>query len=54
MRSLGGAQRAKDLPELNPVDQLTNQLNESKWGAQANVLFEGAGEILELDALEDE
>jgi DNA recombination protein RmuC len=54
MRSLGGAQRAKDLPELNPVDQLTNQLNESKWGAQENVLFEGAGEILELDALEDE
>jgi DNA recombination protein RmuC len=54
MRSLGGAQRAKDLPELNPVDQLTNQLNESKWGAQENVLFESAGEILELDALEDE
>jgi DNA recombination protein RmuC len=54
MRSLGGAQRAKDLPELNPVDQLTNQLNDSKWGVQENSLFEGVGEILELDAFEDE
>lgn len=55
MRSLGGAQRAKDLPELGPVDQLTNQLNEGKWGVgDDNVLFEGSGDILELDEFEDE
>jgi DNA anti-recombination protein RmuC len=55
MRSLGGAQRAKDLPELSPVDQLTNQLNDAKWGIDdENVLIEGAGDILELDVLEDE
>ena len=55
MRSLGGAQRAKDLPELSPVDQLTNQLNAAKWGIDdENVLIEGAGDILELDVLEDE
>jgi DNA recombination protein RmuC len=55
MRSLGGAQRAKDLPELSPVDQLTNQLNEGKWGiGEDNVLFEGSGDILELDEFEGE
>jgi len=55
MRSLGGAQRAKDLPELSPVDQLTNQLNDGKWGIDdENVLIEGAGDILELDVFEDE
>jgi DNA recombination protein RmuC len=55
MRSLGGAQRAKDLPELSPVDRLTNQLNEGKWGIDDdNVLFEGAGDIIELDEFEDE
>jgi DNA recombination protein RmuC len=55
MRSLGGAQRAKDLPELSPVDQLTNQLNDAKWGiGDDNVLFVGSGDILELDEFEDE
>jgi DNA recombination protein RmuC len=55
MRSLGGAQRAKDLPEHSPVDQLTNQLNEGKWGiGEDNVLFEGSGDILELDEFEGE
>jgi DNA recombination protein RmuC len=55
LRSLGGAQRAKDLPELSPVDHLTNQLNEGKWGIDdENALFVGAGDILELDEFEDE
>src|SRR5277367_4066249 len=55
MQSLGGAQRAKDLPELSPVEHLTNQLNEGKWGVPAeNVLFVEASEILELDEFEDE
>jgi DNA recombination protein RmuC len=55
LRSLGGAQLAKDLPELSPVDHLTNQLNEGKWGIEdENVLFVEAGEILELDEFEDE
>ncbi len=55
LRSLGGAQRAKDLPELGPVDRLTNQLNEVKWGIDdENALVEGAGDILELDEFADE
>ena len=33
LRSFGGAARAKDLPELAPVDQLTNQLNEASGGS---------------------
>ncbi len=55
MRALGGAQRAKDLPELHSVDQLTNQLSDAKWGINGdNVLFTGVDDILELDALDDE
>lgn len=50
LRSFGGAHRAKDLPELAPVDRLTSPLNESKWEIDdENALPEGVSEILELD-----
>jgi DNA recombination protein RmuC len=55
LRSFGGAQRAKDLPELASVDRLTTPLNEAKWGIDGdNELPEGAAEILELDIFDDE
>jgi DNA recombination protein RmuC len=55
VRKLGGAKRAKDLPELGPVHELTTSLNESKWGIDPdNPLPEGVSEILELEGVEDE
>ena len=55
LRSFGGAQRAKDLPELVSVDRLTTPLNEAKWGIDDdNALPEGSVEILELDIFDDE
>ena len=55
LRSFGGAQRAKDLPELESVDRLSSQLNEAKWGIDDdNALPEGASEILELDIFDEE
>jgi len=55
LRSYGGAQRAKDLPELATVDRLTTPLNEVTWGIDDdNALPDGASEILELDIFDDE
>jgi DNA recombination protein RmuC len=55
LRSFGGAQRAKDLPQLATVDRLTSPMNENKWGIDdENALPEGASEILELDIFDDE
>jgi DNA recombination protein RmuC len=55
LRSFGGAQRVKDLPELASVDRLSSQLNEAKWGIDDdNALPEGASEILELDIFDEE
>jgi DNA recombination protein RmuC len=55
LRSFGGAQRAKDLPELATVDRLTTPLNEVTWGIDdENALPEGTSEILELDIFDDE
>jgi DNA recombination protein RmuC len=55
LRSFGGAQRAKDLPELASVDRLTSPLNEVKWGIDDdNALPLGTSEILELDIFDDE
>jgi DNA recombination protein RmuC len=55
LRSFGGAQRAKDLPELASVDRLTSPLNESTWGIDDdNALLPGSSEILELDLFDDE
>ncbi len=55
LRSFGGAQRAKDLPELATVDRLTTPLNEVTWEIDdENALPEGTSEILELDIFDDE
>lgn len=55
LRSFGGPQRAKDLPELATVDRLTTPLNEVTWGIDdENALPDGASEILELDIFDDE
>jgi len=55
LQNLGGAARAKELPELTPVDRLTARLDEVKWGVDAgNPLPEGASEILELEGFEEE
>jgi DNA recombination protein RmuC len=55
LRSFGGAQRAKDMPELASVDRLTSPLNEVKWEIDdENALPEGTSEILELDIFDEE
>jgi DNA recombination protein RmuC len=55
LQNLGGAARAKELPELTPVDRLTARLDEVKWGVDAaNPLPAGASEILELEGFEEE
>ncbi len=54
VRNLGGAKRAKDLPELGTVNELATGLNESKWGLDSDQpLAEGASEILELEGFEE-
>jgi len=55
VRRLGGALRAKDLPELGALNELTTGLNDAKWGIDAdNPLPDGATEILDLDSFEEE
>ena len=55
VRKLGASVRAKDLPELGAVNELTTGLNETKWGIDPqNPLPESASEVLDLDALDDE
>jgi DNA recombination protein RmuC len=55
VRKLGGAKRAKDLPELGPVNELATGLNEGKWGIDAdNPLPEGVSEILELEGFDEQ
>ena len=55
VRRLGGALRAKELPELGALNELTTGLNDAKWGIDSdNPLPEGATEILDLDGFEDE
>lgn len=54
VRQLGGAKRAKELPELEAVDRLTTPMNDTKWGvSDDDALPEGAFEILELEAFEE-
>ncbi|HUX04007.1 MAG TPA: DNA recombination protein RmuC [Acidimicrobiales bacterium] len=54
LRGLGGAPRAKPLPELGEVNEFTTRLNEQKWGIGPETpLAEGASEILELDGDEE-
>ena len=55
VRKLGGSIRAKELPELGTVNELTTGLNEDKWGIDPdNPLPEGASDILELEEFDDE
>ena len=55
VRRLGGALRAKELPELGALNELTTGLNDAKWGIDAdNPLPDGATEILDLDGFEEE
>jgi DNA recombination protein RmuC len=55
MRGMGGAQRAKPLPQLESVDKSVMQLNEDRWGVGPdNPLVEGASDILELEEFDEE
>jgi DNA recombination protein RmuC len=55
LQSLGGVPRAKELPELTPVDRLTARLDEVKWGVDdAHPLPEGASDILDLEGFEEQ
>jgi DNA recombination protein RmuC len=54
VRKLGGAQRAKELPELGPVNELSTGLNDAKWGIDPdNPLPDGVSEILELEGFDE-
>ncbi|HUV58294.1 MAG TPA: DNA recombination protein RmuC [Acidimicrobiales bacterium] len=54
VRKLGGAKRAKDLPELGTVNELSSGLNEGKWGIDPeNPLPAGVSEILELEGFDE-
>jgi DNA recombination protein RmuC len=55
MRGMGGAHRAKALPELDSVNESVVQLNDEKWGVgMDNPLPEGVSEILELEGFDEE
>ena len=50
LRGLGGAQRAKPLPELSPLHELATQMSQDKWGiGPATPLVEGVSDIIELE-----
>jgi DNA recombination protein RmuC len=54
VRKLGGAQRAKELPELGPVNELSTGLNDAKWGIDPdNPLPDGVSKILELEGFDE-
>jgi DNA recombination protein RmuC len=54
LQDLGGAARAKELPELSHVDRLAARLDEVKWGVDdEHALPEGASVLLELEGFED-
>jgi DNA recombination protein RmuC len=55
MRGMGGAQRAKPVPELESIHEPISKLNEERWGVGPdNELPEGASEILDLEAFDEE
>jgi DNA recombination protein RmuC len=55
IRRLGGAQRAKSLPELDSIHEAAVVLNESKWGVDPdNPLPEGISEIIDIDDDDEE
>jgi DNA recombination protein RmuC len=50
IRRLGGAQRAKSLPELDSIHEAPLVLNDAKWGLDPdNPLPEGVSEIIDID-----
>ncbi len=54
LQNLGGAARAKELPELGHVDRLAARLDEVKWGVDdAHPLPEGSSEVIELEEFEE-
>ena len=54
VRKLGGAKRAKDLPELGPVNELAAGLNDAKWGIDSErPLPEGVSDIIDLDDFDE-
>lgn len=54
LQDLGGAARAKEMPELSHVDRLAARLDEVKWGVDGeNALPEGVSELLELEGFEE-
>jgi DNA recombination protein RmuC len=54
VRKLGGAKRAKELPELGPINELSTGLNDAKWGIDPdNPLPDGVSEILELEGFDE-
>jgi DNA recombination protein RmuC len=54
LQNLGGAARAKELPELGQVERLSARLDEMKWGVDGSMpLAEGASEILDLEGTEE-
>jgi DNA recombination protein RmuC len=54
LQNLGGAARAKELPELGQVERLAARLDETKWGVDAeHPLPEGVSEIIELEGFEE-
>jgi DNA recombination protein RmuC len=54
LQNLGGAARAKELPELGQVERLSARLDEMKWGVDGALPLEGASEILDLEGFEEE
>lgn len=55
MRGMGGAQRAKPLPELSLVNETITALNEEKWGLDPeSPLPEGISDILELEEYDEQ
>jgi len=54
IRRLGGAPRAKDVPELRSVSETAAALNDERWGVDdENPLAEGVSEILDVDGDEE-
>lgn len=54
IRRLGGAQRAKPVPDLKSVHEAPVALNDTKWGIGPETpLLEGASEIIDLDDFDE-
>lgn len=54
LQNLGGAARAKALPELGQVERLAARLDEMKWGVDDALPLESPSEILDLEEFGEE